>query len=101
MLAGGKKQYYLDMETSLYLLGTGQTGGGGRYYDAAVGRFTSEDPIRHQAGDVNFYRYVENNPVNRLDPGGHDAASAPLAGGARGRSSHFRNPRRGNWRGYP
>jgi RHS repeat-associated protein len=70
MLAGGKKQYYLDMETSLYLLGSGQTAGGGRYYDAAVGRFVSEDPIRHQAGDANLFRYVQNNPVNQLDAGG-------------------------------
>jgi RHS repeat-associated protein len=36
---------------------------GGRYYDAAVGRFVSEDPIRHQAGDANLFRYVQNNPV--------------------------------------
>jgi RHS repeat-associated protein len=79
MLAGGRKQYYLDLETSLYLLGAGQTAGGGRYYDAAAGRFTSEDPVRHQAGDPNLYRYVGNNPVNRLDPGGHDAAADAAA----------------------
>ncbi len=78
MLAGGKKQYYMDPETQLYLLGSGQSGAGGvggRYYDPVTARFQSQDPIRHQAGDANLYRYVENNPVNRLDPGGHDAAS--------------------------
>ena len=63
MLAGGRKQYYLDLETSLYLLGAGQTAGGGRYYDAAAGRFTSEDPIRHQAGDL------KNKTIENLSNG--------------------------------
>ena len=68
MLAGGKKQYYFDPETRLHLLGTGTNG---RYYDAATGRFTSEDPIRQAGGDHNLYRYVENSPVDQLDPSGH------------------------------
>lgn len=42
MLAGGKKHYYLDMETSLYLLGSGNPAGGGRYYDPETARFLSE-----------------------------------------------------------
>ncbi|HXE56245.1 MAG TPA: hypothetical protein VN541_24675 [Tepidisphaeraceae bacterium] len=116
MLAGGEKQYYLDDETQLYLLGTGTNG---RYYDPAVGRFISEDPIRHpqepehpvqhaetstakaeppehqgqgasekheehkhQEGgvkphhhveDPNLYTYVVDNPLNKLDPSGHDS----------------------------
>jgi RHS repeat-associated protein len=40
-----------------------------RYYDPKVGRFISEDPIGFSA-DVNFYAYVENDPVNRTDPWG-------------------------------
>jgi RHS repeat-associated protein len=71
--AGGQKQYYLDRETQLYLLGCGNNDGGGRYYDAAAGRFLSEDPDRHGGGDVNLYAYVANNPVNDLDPSGHQA----------------------------
>ncbi len=43
-----------------------------RYYDADVGRFVSEDPIRFAGGDVNFYAYVGNNPVNMIDPFGLD-----------------------------
>jgi len=40
-----------------------------RYYDPKLGRFISEDPIRFDAG-VNFYAYVEDNPVNATDPSG-------------------------------
>jgi len=40
-----------------------------RYYDPAVGRFVSEDPIGFSGG-FNFYRYARNNPVRRKDPSG-------------------------------
>jgi RHS repeat-associated protein len=41
-----------------------------RYYDAANGRFISEDPLGFGAGDGNLTRYVGNNPVNFTDPSG-------------------------------
>ncbi len=41
-----------------------------RYYDAAIGRFISEDPIGLSAGDVNMYRYVGNIPISATDPEG-------------------------------
>ena len=41
-----------------------------RYYDAAVGRFLSEDRIRFKSADVNFYSYVGDNPTNAADPMG-------------------------------
>jgi RHS repeat-associated protein len=41
-----------------------------RFYDAAVGRFLSEDPLRFAAGDLNLYRYVGNCPSVRTDPKG-------------------------------
>jgi RHS repeat-associated protein len=41
-----------------------------RYYDANAGRFVSEDPIRFMAGDVNFYSYVTQDPINFRDPSG-------------------------------
>jgi len=47
-----------------------------RYYDPKIGRFIGEDPIGFQGGDVNFYAYVGNQPVNRLDPLGNSWASA-------------------------
>jgi RHS repeat-associated protein len=41
-----------------------------RYYDSAVGRFVSEDPIGFAAGDSNLTRYVGNSPTNFVDPSG-------------------------------
>ena len=46
-----------------------------RYYDPEAGRFISEDPIRFLAG-MNFYAYVENNPVRFVDPLGASAKDA-------------------------
>ena len=40
-----------------------------RYYDPSLGRFISEDPLGFEAG-VNFYAYVNNNPINASDPSG-------------------------------
>lgn len=39
-------------------------------YDPSLGRWISEDPTGFDAGDVNLYRSVGNNPVNDLDPAG-------------------------------
>ena len=49
-----------DSETNLYYYRA-------RYYDPLMGRFVSEDPVRFHGGD-NFYVYVENGPVDRVDP---------------------------------
>ncbi|HYL99251.1 MAG TPA: RHS repeat-associated core domain-containing protein [Blastocatellia bacterium] len=38
-----------------------------RYYDELSARFLREDSVRFDS-DVNFYRYVLNNPVNHTDP---------------------------------
>jgi RHS repeat-associated protein len=51
-----------DAETSLYYYRA-------RYYDAAAGRFSSEDRIQFSGG-INFYRYVANSPTNLFDPFG-------------------------------
>jgi len=51
-----------------------------RYYDAAIGRFISEDPARFRV-DSNFYRYVFNRPIKLTDPLGQEpegASSKPL-----------------------
>jgi len=41
-----------------------------RYYDPTMQRFLSRDPIEFEAGDFNFYRYVGNDSVNKVDPSG-------------------------------
>jgi RHS repeat-associated protein len=41
-----------------------------RYYDAAVGRWISEDPLGFVAGDWNQSRYVGNCATNTTDPSG-------------------------------
>jgi RHS repeat-associated protein len=51
-----------DPETGLYYYRA-------RYYDSAIGRFLSEDPIRFRAG-MNFYSYVFNDPTQWRDPNG-------------------------------
>jgi RHS repeat-associated protein len=51
-----------DSDTGLYYYRA-------RYYDPAAGRFLSEDPTHFSAG-VNFYSYVENQPMDLADPFG-------------------------------
>lgn len=41
-----------------------------RWYCNRLGRFLQNDPIRFAARDLNLYRYVSNQPINRLDPTG-------------------------------
>ena len=44
-----------------------------RNYDPIAGRFVTEDPKGFAAG-VNFYGYVDGNPIGRVDPYGLDWA---------------------------
>ncbi|HET7107291.1 MAG TPA: RHS repeat-associated core domain-containing protein [Candidatus Acidoferrum sp.] len=53
-----------DTETSLYYYRA-------RYYDATLGRFSSEDMERFNAG-TNFYIYAFGSPTNWVDPLGLD-----------------------------
>jgi RHS repeat-associated protein len=39
-----------------------------RFYDAAAGRFISEDPRDITAQEINLYRYGGNNPISHIDP---------------------------------
>ncbi len=41
-----------------------------RFYDPAVGKWISRDPLGFEAGDSNLYRYVNNQPVMKTDPSG-------------------------------
>ena len=48
-----------------------------RWYDPAIGRWMSEDPIGFAAGDANLYRYVGNSPTNNSDPTGFATIHPP------------------------
>ena len=41
-----------------------------RYYNSAMSRFVSEDPLGFAGGDMNLYRYVFNSPQTSVDPVG-------------------------------
>ena len=45
---------------------------GARQYDAALGRFTTVDPMTEKYHGVSPYLYCGNNPINRIDPDGMD-----------------------------
>jgi RHS repeat-associated protein len=54
---------------------------GARYYDALVGRFISADTYLGEVGNpqsLNLYIYVENDPVNYVDPTGHAKGGSSL-----------------------
>jgi RHS repeat-associated protein len=46
-----------------------------RYDDAAIGRWTSQDPLGFAAGETDLYRYVNNDPTGATDPRGLDFIS--------------------------
>jgi RHS repeat-associated protein len=55
------RQY--DKETGIYYFRN-------RYYSPELRRFISRDPLGYDAGDINLYRFVGNNPYGGLDPMG-------------------------------
>jgi len=70
---------YFDEETGLhYSLA--------RYYDPALGRFLSVDPVMAEGGSRNPYLYCDGDPINSLDPNGTIGGllSAVLIGAAVG-----------------
>lgn len=52
-----------DNATQLYYFGY-------RYYMPEIGRWISKDPIKYLSGDVNLYRYLQNNPMLYVDQHG-------------------------------
>jgi RHS repeat-associated protein len=47
-----------------------------RQYLPATGQFSSDDPIGLGGGDYNVRRYVENDPINQIDPAGTNPLAA-------------------------
>lgn len=57
---------------------TGLTYMQARYYDPALGRFLSNDPVGFAEGGVEYfnrYAYVANDPINKVDPSGKCAGA--------------------------
>ncbi|MBL4898621.1 MAG: hypothetical protein JKX76_03115, partial [Colwellia sp.] len=52
-----------DADTNLVRFGV-------RDYDSEIGRWTAKDPILFDGGQTNLYAYVNNDPVNLIDPTG-------------------------------
>ena len=48
---------------------------GARQYNVETGRFLLPDPLQYAGGDSNLQRYVFNDPINFIDPGGLKAFS--------------------------
>ena len=73
--------YYTDLETGLILCAH-------RYYDPAMGKWLTRDPISYRGG-INLYEYVGNGPTHWVDPSGYDAG---WAGGPGGRGGAWGGP---------
>ena len=61
--------YYYDTETGFYYLQS-------RYYDPTTRRFLNADNILCEIGNslsANMFAYCQNNPINRVDPTGHQS----------------------------
>lgn len=59
---------------------TGLVRFGYRDYEPQTGRWTAKDPIFFGGGQGNLYQYVQNNPVNWIDPTGLATQGLQLEG---------------------
>jgi RHS repeat-associated protein len=83
---GGGRYSYGTSPTSYRYTGQRQESGiglyyyGSRWYDAALGRFTSPDsiiPAQQGVMENDRYAYTNNNPVVYNDPSGHSVDDCP------------------------
>jgi RHS repeat-associated protein len=80
----------IDLETGLYYYRA-------RHYHPAWGRFTQSDPVGYSAGP-NLYAYVNNDPLNAVDPSGHWVETAwDVLNIGLGAASLASNIRSGSW----
>src|SRR5690606_38398714 len=65
-----KNQYRYNGKEQVNKLGLGWYAYGFRYYDPAIGRFPSVDPLADSYAPFSPYNYCLNNPVLLIDPDG-------------------------------
>jgi uncharacterized protein RhaS with RHS repeats len=51
---------------------------GARDYDPITGRWTAKDPIGFAGGYANLYEYVDDDPINSVDPSGLQSLGPPM-----------------------
>lgn len=62
----------MDEATGLYYMNA-------RYYDPAIGAFISQDSYRGSGEEFwNLYAYANGDPVNYIDPSGHEAVAISI-----------------------
>jgi RHS repeat-associated protein len=66
LLASANHYQFSSME---YYANAGLVSYGRRFYDPNLQRWLNKDPIA-EAGGINLYRFVGNNPINEVDPYG-------------------------------
>jgi len=72
-----------------------------RWYDPQTGRFTQPDTFKgalHQPMTQHPYAYVGNNPINRLDPTGHDFLGYDTGGTEYG--TDYYGDQSGSWNNF-
>lgn len=81
LVKSGQVDQPYRFSTKRYDEATGLSYFGHRYFSPTLGRWLSQDPIGYKGGDSNFYGYVQNNPINFIDPRGLDVYSGVISGG--------------------
>jgi len=66
----GKQPYKYNGKELDQMNGLNQYDYSARYYDPAIARFTTMDPMAEKYYSVSPYAYCNNNPVNLVDPTG-------------------------------
>jgi RHS repeat-associated protein len=69
----------MQFSTKPYDDKTGLSYYGYRFYAPALGRWMTRDPIGERGG-INLYGFVDNNPINYVDPDGRVIVIAAIPG---------------------
>lgn len=70
--SGGTQRYKYNGKELDRMYGIDWYDYGARYYDAAIGRFTSIDPLCEKYYNISPYAYCADNPIRLIDPDGRN-----------------------------